>query len=265
MLTPIRLLSDGPIRVELARWRVVEQKKDGTDEKTLNEYIVVTKKLMVGSEENRLRLQREAEVIAKLHHKNIVPLLAIEEETLIYAYAEGIPLSEYLQDNPLSIDEALRISCDVLEALVYAHANGIIHCDVKPSNIIIESDESHPHQRYALLNDFGFAKDIALASITAQGMRLGTPNYMAPEQFAGTRDDPRSDIYAVGATLYHMLSGSPPYGEDVIPFLLGRPSILKPLPWEAVHLHEMVLRALASEPSERFQDARAMLEALRTL
>lgn len=265
MLTPIRLLSDGPIRVELARWRVVEQKKGDTDAKTLNEYVVVTKKLMVGSQENRARLQREAEVIAKLQHANIVPLLGIEDEILIYAYAEGITLSEYLQNNKLSIAEAVRISCDVLEALDYAHNNGVIHCDVKPSNVIVQPDESRPHKHYALLNDFGFAKDIALASITAQGMRLGTPNYMAPEQFAGTRDDPRSDIYAVGATLYHMLCGSPPYGEDVIPFLLGRPSILKPLPWEAAHLHEVVLRALASEPSERFQDARAMLKALRAL
>lgn len=264
MLSLIRTLSEGPVQVELAYWNgELAEKTMATKPRTSPEgWLVVSKTVPMGTGEMAQRLRREAEVARKLKHRNIVPLLAVEGTTLIYAYAEGVSLYDYMQREPVSISHALELTHDVLKALDYAHSQRVIHCDIKPSNIILQTDSRRQHGQRALLNDFGFAKDLALSAITSEGMRLGTPNYMSPEQFAGVRDNPRSDIYAVGATLYHVLCGFPPYEGNVIPFLLGHPSFLKPLPTEASFLQEVILKALASEPMERFASARAMRKAL---
>lgn len=242
--TPLRVLSDhGPIRVELARW---------------HEELVVLKRLRIPSQILAERLQREAEVVQKLNHPNIVRLLGNEENTLMYAYCPGMTLGEALEDGPIRLDRSVRIVSDILRALEYAHSRGVIHCDVKPSNILLKGEQ-------ALLADFGFAKDLALASITRQGMMLGTPNYMAPEQFAGDRSDPRSDLYALGAVLYHLITSSPPYGNQVVRFLIGDESIkLAPLPERVKAVDGVVCRALARSPDERFESAGAMLEALQS-
>jgi serine/threonine protein kinase len=151
----------------------------------------------------------------------------------------------------------VKIIQDVLSALAYAHAEEVIHCDVKPSNILIKGEVS-------LLTDFGFAKDLALTAITGQNAMLGTPNYMSPEQFQGVRTDPRSDLYAAGAVLYHMLTGEPPYGRQVLRFLVAEDSRLKldPLPPAVSSLQEVIDRALTRDPEDRFQSAEEMLEAL---
>ena len=240
--TPLRVLSDhGPIRVELARW-------EGR--------LVVVKRLRVPSPVLAERLEREAVVAQKLEHESIVPLLAVEQGALIYDYCQGMDLAEALSEGPLRLERAARILKDVLEALEYAHARGVIHFDVKPSNILLKGER-------ALLTDFGFAKDLALAKITHQGVLLGTPNYMAPEQFAGRRDDLRSDLYSAGAVLYHMLTGGPPYGSGVIRFLVGDDRVtLEPLPARALPLANVVASALSRAPEARFGDAGAMLSAL---
>jgi serine/threonine-protein kinase len=187
------------------------------------------------------RLEREAQVIRKLRHKNIIPLLATEGSSLIYPYNDGVSLAEVLQRGVLPPRKAVRIISDILSALVYTHAHGVIHCDVKPANIILQGNR-------ALLTDFGFAKDLALKVITQPGTFFGTPNYMPPEQFHGKRDDPRNDIYAAGAVLYHMLVGEPPYGNQVIRFLLGDDSlVLSPLPEPCLPLREVVATALARD------------------
>jgi len=94
-------------------------------------------------------------------------------------------------------------------------------------------------------------------------MALGTPNYMAPEQFRGVRTDPRSDVYAAAAVMYHMLSGAPPYGRQVLRFLAGDDRVpLDPLPEGSRSFEEIVLRGLRRDPGGRFETARAMLEAL---
>ena len=242
MITPVRVLSSGgPMRVELARW----QGK-----------LVVVKQLQAASPVLANRLGREAAVVTHLEHENIVPLLAVQDTSLIYAYCPGVSLSEALQAGPLGTANSLRFIRDVLSALTYAHAQNVIHLDVKPSNILINGEK-------ALLTDFGFAKDLALASITQQGMSLGTPNYMAPEQFTGERSDPRSDLYAVGAVLYHMLTGAPPFERDIFRFLTGdRTVTLKPLPEVAAPLEGFLGRALAYDPAERFESAAEMRAAL---
>ena len=242
MFATVRVLSDsGPVRVELARWR---------------DQLVVVKRLRSHSAFLAERIRREAEVLSKLEHENIVPLLGTEADAIIYAYYPGVNLAEALDLGPIPMTRSVKIVADVLNALSYAHDHGVIHCDVKPSNILVRGEK-------ALLADFGFAKDLALTAITDQNVLLGTPNYMAPEQFRGDRSDPRSDLYATGAVLYHMLSGSPPYGGQVIRFLIGDTSVaLEPLPPETEDVAEVIYKSLSRLPEARFQSAGAMLTAL---
>lgn len=229
------------MRVELAQW---------------HDQLVVVKRLQGFSHILEERLKREASVVKKLQHENIIPLLAAEGDRIIYAYCSGMSLEQVLANGTLRPRRALKIASDVLRALDYAHGMHVIHCDVKPSNIMINGDK-------ALLTDFGFAKDLAMTAITVPGMMLGTPNYMAPEQFRGERSDPRSDLYAVGAVLFHMLTGAPPYGSQALRFLAGDDRlVLEPLPSEAAALEGVIRRALARDPAARFKGAAEMLAAL---
>ncbi len=241
MLTPVRTIANhGPVLIELAQWQ---------------DQLVVVKRLRGNSALLEERFLREGEVAQKLTHQNIVPLLSIEEKALIYAYEKGVSLAEIIDEALPSSKRALEILSDILSALAYAHEKGIIHCDVKPSNIIIAPDGT------ALLTDFGFAKDLDLTSITLQGTMLGTPNYMAPEQFKGKRTDPRSDIYSVGAVLYHMLTGIPPYGRQVLRFLIGDDSIpLNKSLFENSPVLEIVSKSLAHKSEDRYQSAVEMRE-----
>lgn len=242
----VRVLSEqGPVRVELARWE---------------DRLVVVKRLRSAHPVASQRLEREAAVVGRLRHENIVPLLGIVDgSSLIYAYCPGVSLEAALERGPLRPRRALRIAFDVLEALAYAHGQGVIHLDVKPANILIKGER-------ALLTDFGFAKDLGLTAITAPDMLLGTPSFMAPEQFRGVRTDHRSDLYAAGSVLYHMLVGAPPYGSQVVRWLAGDDRVpLEPLPAAAAHLSEVVNRALARDPEARYESAddfRAALEAV---
>ncbi len=242
MFTPIRVLANnGPVRVELARW---------------NDQLVVIKKLQNNSQMFSDRLQREAEVLQKLKHVNIVSLLYSQGNMIVYSYVPGVNLSEALQAGALPISRSIKIIIDVLKGLSFTHKNGIIHFDVKPGNIIVRGES-------ALIADFGFAKDQALTAITSDNVMLGTPNYMAPEQFRGERDDPRSDLYAVGAVLYHMLTGFPPYSKQVIQFLIGDRTVeLEPLPPSAALLNDIVYKSLSYLPEQRYQDADTMIEHL---
>jgi serine/threonine protein kinase len=243
MLMTVRVLSDhGPVRVELARWQ---------------DRLVVVKRLRGFNPTFSQRLEREAAVVGKLRHDNIVPLLDVQDGgSLVYAYCAGVSLEEALERGPLRPRRSVRIIVDVLAALAYAHAQGVIHLDVKPGNVLVKGES-------ALLTDFGFAKDLGLTAITAQDMLLGTPSYMAPEQFQGVRTDHRSDLYAAGAVLYHMFTGDPPYGNQVVRFLAGDDRVpLEPLRGAAEPYQPVVLRALARDPDERYADAAEMRTAI---
>ena len=244
MLTTVRILSDtGPTRVELAHW---------------NDQLVVVKRLQSFNPMVRQRLEREAQVVSRLKHPNIVPLLAVQDGALIYDYCPGVNLAQALEAGPLPVNRSVKILRDVLVALDYAHDEGVIHFDVKPGNILIKGER-------ALLTDFGFAKDLALTAITGQQTTLGTPNYMSPEQFQGDRTEARSDLYAAGAVLYHMLTGAPPYGKQVFRVLTGDNRVpLAPLPPPAAELQRVIEVALRLDPAQRFPSARAMLDALPT-
>src|SRR5690606_33440024 len=187
------------------------------------------------------------------------PLLGSEEGSLIYAYCPGVSLEDALSQGALRPRRSTKIIADVLSALAYAHENGVIHLDVKPGNILVKGES-------ALLTDFGFAKDLGLTAITSQDMMMGTPSYMAPEQFQGVRTDQRSDLYGAAAVLYHMLTGSPPYGGQVVRFLAGDDRVpLEPLPAGATHFDGLLRRALARDPEARYGSAAEMLAALPSL
>jgi serine/threonine protein kinase len=243
MVETVRVLSQrGLVRVELARW---------------DERLVVVKRLVGLSSEVARRLEREADVVRKLDHPHIVPLLAAFDGNLVYAYIAGSDLGSVLAGGPLPLSRAVKIVGDVLKALAHAHLQGVVHCDVKPANVLLKGER-------ALLTDFGFAKDLALTAITGDQEMLGTPNYMAPEQFRGVRTDHRSDLYGVGAVLYHALTGEPPYGSQVVRWLVGDDRVPRaPLPSSARSLAGVVDRALARDPDARFPHAEAMLAALR--
>ncbi len=243
MLMTVRVISEhGPVRVELARWE---------------DRLVVVKRLRGFNPTFSQRLEREAAVVGKLRHDNIVPLLDVQDGgSLVYAYCAGVSLEEALERGPLRPRRSVRIISDVLSALAYAHAQGVIHLDVKPGNVLVKGEN-------ALLTDFGFAKDLGLTAITAQDMLLGTPSYMAPEQFKGVRTDQRSDLYAAGAVMYHMLTGAPPYGNQVVRFLAGDERVpLAPLTGAAEPFQDVVVRSLARDPDDRYPDATEMREAI---
>lgn len=240
----VRVLSDrGPVHVVLAR-------RDGR--------LVVVKRLRGFNPTLAQRLRRESEVVAKLDHPHIVPLLGVDDDALVYAYCPGVSLAEALEAGALPVNRSVKVAVDLLKALAYAHERGVIHHDVKPDNVLIKGEK-------ALLTDFGFAKDLGLTAITNQETMLGTPSYMSPEQFEGTRTDIRSDLYGVGAVLYHMLVGAPPFGRQVLRFLVGDDRVPRdPLPESARHLQDVVDRALQRDPAARFASATQMREALET-
>lgn len=249
MLRTVRVLAEnGPVRVDLAR----EERQDASP-------LVVVKRLQGFHPTLERRLAREAEVVKKLDHPNILPLLAEREGALIYPYLPGPSLATVLERGPLPAARVFRIAAAILDALAYAHERHIIHNDVKPGNLLIRGER-------VVLLDFGFAKDLALAAITGVGAAMGTPNYMAPEQFEGRRNDPRSDLYGVAAVAYHALQGSPPYGRDVLRMLAGDSTLPLPLPHDPTgRLGAWLERGLARHPDDRFPDAASMRDALADL
>src|SRR5262249_53221457 len=157
---------------------------------------------------DRTRFQREARSVAQLRHAGIVPIHEVGQEDglpfLVSEFVSGPTLAEVLRLRRLPPREAARILTGVADALQYAHERGVIHRDVKPSNIVLD-DDGTPH-----LMDFGLAKrEEGEVTITEEGEPLGTPAYMSPEQARGEahRVDGRGDVYSLGVVLYQMLTG----------------------------------------------------------
>ena len=217
------------------------------------------------------RFKQEARAIARLSHPNTVPIHFVGEgEGLVYyamPYLEGRTVAEVLRaEGPLSADYALRIVEPVLDALQHAHDHGLVHRDVKPDNILIESATGRP-----LLVDFGIVKYLdGPAHLTEAGFIVGTPLYMSPEQALGSRSvDARSDIYGVGAVLFQLLTGAPPFEGADSQEIVGR-HIREPVPSASLSrddvppwISAIVLRSMAKHPDDRFPTARAVLEAIR--
>ena len=218
------------------------------------------------------RFRREIQLAARLQHPHIVPLLTAEAGGRLLYYTMPLVAGEslrerLLREGALPVADASRIWRDVLDALAYAHARGVVHRDVKPGNILLD-------ERHALVADFGIAGAIEAAAgeaeATSPGLALGTPAYMAPEQVAGDPGaDHRVDLYAAGLVMYEMLEGRAPfYGGSARDLLTARLSGA-PAPIARAEcppaLAALVMRCLARAPEERPGSADELLSALDAL
>ncbi len=225
----------------------------------------------------RERFLLEIDTAARLTHPHILPLYDSGEvypeqsegpPFLYYAmpYIEGESLrSRLTRERMLPVGESLRIAREVADALGYAHTQGIVHRDIKPENILLEAG-------HAVVSDFGVARAIGAASgdrLTQTGVALGTPAYMSPEQVAAEAVvDGRTDLYALGCTLYEMLAGQPPFtgptAESVIHqhLVAAPPSVTAIRPSVPAPLSAVLTRALAKQPADRFATAAEFAAAL---
>lgn len=217
------------------------------------------------------RFVREARTSAQLEHAHIVPIYKVggyrnEVLYIVMRCLDGPSLRQLLERHTrLAVSDAARIARQVAEALGYAHRHGVVHRDVKPDNILLD------RAGHVLVTDFGIAKAAQKASVsqlTTEGMVVGTPHYMSPEQATGERVDARSDIYALGIVLYQMLTGVPPFDGDSAQAILMKQATGTPAPVRRLRrrvppeLAAVIDRMLAKDPAERFQTAEALCEAL---
>ena len=220
------------------------------------------------------RFEREIHVAASLQHPHLVPVLSAgaagDVVYYVMPYIEGDSLRARLaRDGALPLDDVVRILRDVLDALAWAHARGIVHRDIKPDNILLSG-------RHALVTDFGVAKAVSAAAeelggttLTSTGLALGTPAYMAPEQAAADPHvDHRADLYAVGVVAYEMLAGRPPFAAPTAQAMLAAhvamaaETVARYRSGIPPELAAFVMRCLEKHPADRWQSADEMLARL---
>ncbi|HSF99529.1 MAG TPA: protein kinase [Vicinamibacterales bacterium] len=228
------------------------------------------------SSEMAARFEREARAASNLNHPNIATvhdLGQLEDGTLymVMEFIEGDTLKAVIgRDGPMPPARIVRLLGQIVSALAAAHRNGIVHRDLKPQNIMVTRDAGG--HEVAKLLDFGIAKtmDDAATQLTATGLSLGTPQYMAPEQANGGQVDGRSDIYALGVILYEMLIGEVPFEATSTPAVLVKhlteqpapPSKRRPDLHLPAGLEAIALRSLEKDPAKRFQSAEDLQAAL---
>jgi serine/threonine-protein kinase len=217
------------------------------------------------------RFLREIEAVAGLTHPHVLPLHdSGEVDGLLFyvmPYVEGESLRQRLdRERQLPVEEAVRITQDVAEALDHAHRNGLVHRDIKPGNILLE--EGH-----AVVTDFGVARALSeagTAKVTATGMSVGTSAYMSPEQASGGEIDARSDLYALGCVLYEMLAGEPPLVGSTPQATAAKRLTDRPTPLSVLRstvpsgLDEAVQKALETSPADRYATAPELATALES-
>ena len=216
------------------------------------------------------RFVREAQTIARLEHAHIVPIYKVGRHKdvlyIVMRCIDGASLRQLLaQQRRLSAGDSARIARQVADALAYAHSRDIVHRDIKPDNILLD------RTGHVLVTDFGIAKAAQAATaaqLTTEGMVIGTPQYMSPEQAAGDKVDGRSDIYSLGIVLYQMLAGEPPFDGDSSASILAKQLTEAPDPIRRDRpdvTEEMAVvldRMLEKDPARRFQTAREVSLAL---
>jgi eukaryotic-like serine/threonine-protein kinase len=238
------------------------------------------------------RFQREAQMIASLHHPNIVKLFdfQISESSesgntiyMIMDYVEGQTLAQYIRKTARigkfpSASDLVRLFVPISRAIDYAHSKGVIHRDIKPENILLDQRISHAadptldadhHIGEPVLTDFGIAKLVGgNANSMLNSGWLGTPRYTSPEQAQGLPGNERSDLYSLGIILYEMCTGVLPFTGDSVPAILMQHVHATPIPPTLVNpnlsppLTMVILRSIAREPADRFSSATAMVKAL---
>ncbi len=262
---------------QIGRYRVLEKLGEGGmgvvyagHDEALDRRIALKTIRVTGDSTLRERFWREARAAASVSHPHVCPIYEVGEDTqgrlfLAMELLEGESLGDRLKRGPIEIEEALRITCDILSALDALHGRHLIHRDLKPSNVFLT-------RHGVKLLDFGLARPsstdpLADTGITQPGTVLGTPRYMAPEQVTGQELDARADLFAAGVLLYEMLSGRAPFdGETMMQVLHAvvyeaPPLLAGPAPLPAID--RVIRRALAKKREDRYDDAAAMALALR--
>ena len=210
------------------------------------------------------RFRTEAQAAGRLMHPNIVAVHEYGEASdlayIAMEFVDGRPLSELSGAQACALPQVLAWMRDLLAALAYSHAHGVVHRDIKPANLLVTRDGR------IKVGDFGIAR-IESSTLTQTGAMLGTPSYMSPEQFRGEAIDSRSDLFSTGVVLYQLLTGQRPFSgstavvmQQVLTHSPAPPSRLNPL--LPATLDAVVMRALAKTAEARFADAAAFLQAL---
>jgi hypothetical protein len=214
------------------------------------------------------QLLGEARLVASIEHPHIVPLYeAGYQDGIVFLvmryYPDGTAASLISREHRLAPKEVARLGLEVADALAAAHARGVIHLDIKPDNILLDS------KRHAAVADFGIARVMATTGAATQGVSSGTPQYMSPEQVAGDELDGRADVYALGLVLYELATGQRPIGGSSARQVMANQVRQVPTPISEVvpeiptALGEIITRALAKDPAQRWASAQAMTDALR--
>ena len=222
------------------------------------------------------RFHREARVVAGLRHPNIVQIFDFDSTDghpyIVMEYLKGPTLANYLRrmherHERIPPHQVARLLKGLTAALDYAHEQGVIHRDIKPGNILLNSradeisfDKPLTNDVEAILTDFGLVRIVDATSQTASGMVSGTPMYMSPEQARGDKTDHRTDIYSLGVVLYEMLAGRVPFEADstmtILHMQINSPP--PPIPGVPGAVQAVMNRALTKSPEERYQTSREM-------
>jgi len=228
----------------------------------------------LGEDESfRERFTRESRLAASLDHPNIIPIYeaAESEGTFFIAmrYVEGSDLRTILKEGPLDTGRVIPIIDQAANALAAAHARGLVHRDVKPANILVDPGAARGEQDHVYLSDFGVAKQTAAPGLTKAGIFVGTADYAAPEQIEGKELDARADIYSLGCVVYECLTATSAYDKDSEVALMYA-HLLEPPPHVSdrrpdlpTEIDEVVGKAMAKAPEERYQTPKDFAAALR--
>jgi hypothetical protein len=218
----------------------------------------------------RHRFAREARAAAAVVHEHVVAIHAVSSwrglPYLVMQYVAGRSLQERIDhEGPLAVEEILRIGMQAAAGLAAAHAHGLVHRDVKPSNILLENGVER-----VKLTDFGLARAADDASLTQSGILAGTPQYMAPEQAQGEGMDHRADLFSLGSVLYAMCAGRPPFRAETTMAVIRRVCEQRPRPLRDINpeipawLAAIITKLHAKDPAQRFQSATEVAELLGT-
>ena len=216
------------------------------------------------------KFQREAQAAARLSHPNIVNIydvgVADGDHYIVMEYVPGRTLKDRIrQEGHLSVSESLRVAREIAEALAHAHANNLVHCDIKPHNILMMADG------HAKVADFGIARAVTESTMTYSGNVIGSVHYFSPEQAKGTMITPKSDVYSLGVVLYEMLTGKLPFeGETALQIVMQHINEVPIIPSAFVPgipkgMDDIVMHAMSAHISRRYESAEKMYEDMEVL